>query len=662
MRVKFLPVLAIAIALISCTKDFDETGSAATGRSAGEEKILNFPEGASAGVLAVKVTPETVERIEQGVTRSEGTRSGVESIDLPLDRIQALGFTRMFRDEPFEADLRAAGLHLWYVARFDKEVDLCRAAVALSGSDAVSLVEYMRPPKRPARSRLLSAAEPDDTRAASAAPCNDPGLNRQWHYNNTGSLTGSKAGADVSLFDAWKICSGDESIVVAVLDEPVQYNHPDLEANMWSNPVDSDSKLAHGANFTTGKTPGGVTWTYRDSYGDAPTGHGTHVAGTIAAVNGNGVGVCGIAGGMNGRGGVRIMTCQVFGAKDRDEAVSDALIWAANRGAHIAQCSLGYSPLFNEYEWLQQCGYEVDAIDYFISHPRTTGPIAGGLVIFAAGNDGNSRYYTASGSRQQVKDLRIPMAFYAPSVAVTSIAPDYLPATYTCYGKWCDIAAPGGDSDFFGNSGTIYSTLLTADGSYGYMEGTSMACPHVSGVAALGLSYAAKLGKRFTVNEFRDLLLSSTDYIDGYFTGTKYSTTGYDYDRYGNVYDNFSCTLNMADYKGKMGGGLVNAYKMLMAVEGTPVMTVPVGSQTAISLDDILGGAARVVDFSIIDTDGEAQALGLTYSRSGSNLLVLGSKSGAARVTVKCTIGETEVERKLAIIVRDAFAGNGGWL
>lgn len=659
MRVKFLSVLAVVIAMISCTKDLDEAGGENCGTLSGEEKILSIPEGASAGVLAVKVTPAAVERIEQGVTRSEGIRSGVESIDLSLDDIQAHGFTRMFRDEPFESDLRAAGLHLWYVARFDQEVDLRRAAVALSRSDAVALVEYMRPAKRPARSRLLSAVEPDGTRAGEA-PCNDPGLSRQWHYNNTGSLSGSKAGADISLYDAWKICSGDESIVVAVVDEAVEYTHPDLEANMWVNTIDSNSKLAHGANFTT-STPGALTWSYVDSYGDAPT-HGTHVAGTIAAVNGNGVGVCGVAGGMDGSGGVKIMSCQVFGTRDRNESVSDALIWAANRGALIAQCSLGYSPYYSEYDWLRECGYEVDAIDYFIAHPRTDSPIDGGLVIFAAGNDGNARYYTSNGSRQQVKDLRIPMAFYAPSIAVTSIAPDYLPATYTCYGKWCDIAAPGGDSDFFGKSGTIYSTLLTSEGSYGYMEGTSMACPHVSGVAALGLSYAAKLGKHFATDEFRQMLLSSTDYIDNYFVGTKRSTTGYDYNRYGEPTSYYSCTLNMPDYKGKMGGGLVNAYKMLMAVEGTPVMTVAAGSQTPVPMDAVLGGAAYVVDYSVIDTDGEAEKIGLTFTRSGGDLLVQGSKCGTARVTVKCTVGETDIERKLAIIVRDSFTPNGGWL
>ena len=660
MRVRFLAMSAILISLIACTKDFDETAGPAVGRPAGDEKILNIPEGASAGVLAVKVTPAAVERIEQGVTRSEGTRSGVESIDLSLDEIRTWGFARMFRDEPFEADLRAAGLHLWYVARFDSEVDLRRAARALSSSESVAWVEYMRPPVRPSRRRLLSAADPGSVRV-DGAPCNDPGLDKQWHYHNTGTLDGSKAGADVSLFDAWKVCSGDESVVVAVLDEPVQYDHPDLEANMWINTFDSDSKLRHGANFTT-STPGALNWNYRDSFGEAPTGHGTHVAGTIAAVNGNGKGVCGIAGGMNGRGGVKIMSCQVFGAKDREESVSDALIWAANRGAHIAQCSLGYSPLFNEYDWLNSCGYEVDAIDYFIAHPRTTGPLEGGLVIFAAGNDGNSRYYTSSGQRQQVKDLRIPMAFYEPSIAVASISPDYLPATYTCYGKWCDISAPGGDSEAFGDSGTIYSTLLTQDGSYGYMEGTSMACPHVSGVAALGLSHAAKLGKRFSTDEFRCLLLSSTDYIDNYFIGTKRSTNGYDYDRYGNMMGPFSCMLNMSDYKGKMGGGLVNAYKVLMAVEGTPVMTVPAGSQTAVSLEDFLGGAAQVMDFSVTDTYGEAQQIGLTCSRNNGKLLVMAPKSGAARLTLKCTIGETKVERPIAIVVRESFAANGGWL
>ena len=88
---------------------------------------------------------------------------------------------------------------------------------------------------------------------------------------------------------------------------------------------------------------------------------------------------------------------------------------------------------------------------------------------------------------------------------------------------------------------------------YAYMSGTSMSCPHVSGVAALALSYAKKLGKTFEPDEFRSMLLASVNDLDPYLTGVKKHNNG---------------TMNLVEYKGKMGSGMIDAYKMLMAVRG----------------------------------------------------------------------------------------------
>ena len=119
---------------------------------------------------------------------------------------------------------------------------------------------------------------------------------------------------------------------------------------------------------------------------------------------------------------------------------------------------------------------------------------------------------------------------YRSYVSVTSFGPDYLPAYYTNYGPGCNVAAPGGDASISpaGTSAAqVLSTLpselpaeLGTDGAdYGYMQGTSMACPHVSGVAALGLSYALAKGRHYTVDEFKSMLLTAVNDIDSYIIG-----------------------------------------------------------------------------------------------------------------------------------------------
>ena len=126
----------------------------------------------------------------------------------------------------------------------------------------------------------------------------------------------------MNALEAWKTCKGDPSIIVAILDEGVMYTHPDLAANMWCNPGESVQGAQtdgdgngyegdlHGYNFVT--ESGDITWTDAND-----TGHGTHVAGTIAAVNNNGIGVSGVAGGDGTpNSGVKIMSCQVFSGQN----------------------------------------------------------------------------------------------------------------------------------------------------------------------------------------------------------------------------------------------------------------------------------------------------------------------------------------------------------
>ena len=232
--------------------------------------------------------------------------------------------------------------------------------------------------------------------------------------------------------------------------------------------------------------------------------HGTHVAGTIGAENNNGVGVCGIAGGHGGNTGVWLLSCQLFGTIDGREVSAsfpEMIKYAADAGAVIAQNSWGYENI----TYLPRADQE--AIDYFIQYAgvdergEQTGPMKGGVVIFAAGNED--------------KDYRTYPAAYEKVVSVAAYAPDYKKSWYSNFADWVDIAAPGGTYGYgrkYNGECPVYSTL--PDNQYGYMQGTSMACPHVSGIAALIVSQFG--GPGFTPEKLLAHLYQGTRDIDVY--------------------------------------------------------------------------------------------------------------------------------------------------
>lgn len=687
---KRLLLIGCLFAAFACTK---EPAELSDGSGPNPPRIVGTPtsELALKGEISIKLTPEMAQAVavaqaQLPATRSGAvTRSGVGTIDELLNEIGAGRFERIVAYNPdWEEIYDETGMNRWYSVSFDESVDLGQIGSRFAALPGVAVVEYQINPRyiRPMSVGPAIPASGDNlckmggTRAAAAM--NDPLLEYQWHYDNPGPnrhFDQPKAGADINLLDAWQLCTGSEDIIVAVIDEPVQTDHPDLKANIWSNPKNSQE---HGFNFwdnssvldwkTPAKEEDGT-----ESYAD----HGTHVAGVIAAVNNNGRGVCGIAGGRSNQGGVKIMSCQIMGnsegAKTSNKNVK-AFEYAWTNGAVIAQNSWGYlledsdgnpiPPEQFEKEWNQGFGSMRDAIDTFIrgaAAKNPDSPLQGGLVIFAAGNDGDV-----------YGDAAVYPAAYGPVIAVGSMDWGFRPAYYTDYGSWVDITAPGGDAytaqsvidKKYYTNGMVMSTILCDDTmdyqdgrkdddywyGYGFMQGTSMACPHVSGVAALGLAYAAQNGKKYTPSEFKALLLSPVYGIDDYFTGSKRGD--------GVIVPDLSV------YKNKMGGGCIDALKLLLAIKGTPAIYVKTGEAATVDFARYFGGDKSVVALESAKFASPSN-LGIGSSSAvfnGTKITFECSKTGTSLLTITAKAGDTTIEREFAIVSRPSLAGNGGWL
>ena len=642
------------------------------------------------GQLLVRFDPRVSDILDKaGVTKSgpkmQMDRSGVLSVDEVLSLVEGYKIERVFPvDSRTETKAREEGLHLWYVVRFSENYPVEKVAADLARLGEVSRVEYNRTLKRASTQKATPVTQEQlaSLAAKASAKFNDSYFPYQWNLVNDGSLNPEGlerkkfiAGADVAVERAWELSTGDPSIIVAVVDEGVDVFHEDLAANMWVNKGESWGSHedgdgngyagdVHGYNFVEDHGVIAVQSLY-------DTGHGSHVAGVIAATNNNGVGISSIAGGNGNLPGVKIMSCQIFSGAYAGTVLEEvrAIKYAADNGAVVLQCSWGYiSGAANPYEWTPQYStddewlaynvLEKKALDYFVHNAGSPdGVIEGGIVVFAGGNEA-----AAAAS--------YPGA-YGDYVAVAATAGDYTPAVYTNYGPGTTISAPGGDQDYYyedeyrypaftgegqlgyGDLGCILSTIpkhLNGSG-YGYMEGTSMACPHVSGVVALGLSYAAQLKKHFTAEQIKTLLYDSVTKIDDHMSGTKL------YKKY--VIDLGESSplqsFSMNAFKGKMGHGQVNAYAFLKAIEGSGVeMTFPnlfvaVGEQKTVNASMYMDGTSfevQVADASVASVEVK-----------GVNVVVKGLKEGQTAVSIK---GGSRTDN-FVITVRNGAEGNG-WL
>jgi len=464
------------------------------------------------GRVRVKFEAEmtnVLEKIQISKSETGNVKTGINEFDELCERYHIADMQRVFPYAgKYEKKHKKHQLNLWYElnhtskSNFEEIVSsLNKTSFIAHAEPVLKIVHYTN-----VEEKIVSK----DNKRVLNFP-NDPELSKQWFAFDNSDYSNNN-GSDAWLLNAWTEETGNSDVIVAVIDGGIDIKHQDIKANLWinadevaGNNVDDDNNGIvddiHGYSLVS--NTGNI---YPDN-----GGHGTHVAGTVGAVTNNGIGVTGIAGGSGSGDGVRLMSCAVFEKDDAANSFANAFVYAADNGAIIAQNSWGYGgPDYYDLAILE-------AIDYFVANAgydengEAYGPMQGGLVFFAAGNNGETgNWYPAC---------------YEPVVAVASTKINNQVSEFSNYGRWVDISAPGSD---------IYSTI--PNGYYSMMSGTSMACPQGSAAAALIVS---KYKNEITPQEVWSRLTNAADPID-------YLNPG---------------------YEGKIGSGRLNVFHALLETE-----------------------------------------------------------------------------------------------
>ncbi|MFM9836627.1 MAG: choice-of-anchor D domain-containing protein [Cyclobacteriaceae bacterium] len=526
------------------------------------------------GVIHVKFKEGAVQQFNQFKNAKQTVAGTLATGNVEMDRVsqrhKTTSITRVFRAAgKFEAAHEQFGLHLWYEIQFDSTKSLSTVI-----RDYQDLGHFQKVESVQKITQIESVKKNPFENPILTTPANDPSFSKQWHYKNTGQ-TGGKIGADISLEQAWQVETGKTNVIVAVIDGGIDNTHPDLKAALW---VNAGEIPANGIDDDKNGYVDDINgYGFGDNTGTiSPHFHGTHVAGTIGAVTNNSVGVSGIAGGSGSGDGVRLMSCAGFGAFGTG-GFENAMVYAADNGAVISQNSWGGGSSAIEAAidyFVARAGYDNTTANF--SKNIQTGPMAGGIVIFAAGNSNSEN--PANGYPGS----------YAPVFAVASTDHNDVRSSFSNYGTWVEIAAPGSN---------VYSTYPVTLGSYAYLSGTSMACPHVSGVAGLIVSKFG--GPGFLASQVRDRLMASADNIDA---------------------------LNPS-FIGKLGAGRLNANNALQINDGIapdPItdLAIQVAGMNSITLSwTATGGSGKT---------GAASFYDLRYSTSAINAT---NFSSATRIT-----------------------------
>lgn len=306
----------------------------------------------------------------------------------------------------------------------------------------------------------------------------DPLFSLQWSLKNIGqeypwdgrfNPPPGTTDSDIDAPEAWDITFGNAKIVIAIVDSGVDYNHPDLVNNIWSNNNEiPDNGIDDDGNGYIDDCNG---WDFQEQDNDPMDehGHGTFCAGIISAVGNNGKGISGVC-----------WNCRIMPIRTLliSSMLAEAIIYAADNGADIISMSYGgYS-----YSQLQK-----DVLDY--AYSRNV------VLIASAGNDNNSRRHYPSG--------------YDNVISVAAVDSNDKKAVFSNYGPWVDVAAPGVDvlSLRAKNTDMYRDVMHIFEEDYYFGSGTSMATPYISGIAALLLSHNNSL----TPDMIKTIILNSAD-------------------------------------------------------------------------------------------------------------------------------------------------------